>query len=61
MSYEPTIEEDAINRIACIYEMLDDGTIDADIMAWIKEQKDNAHKLLFRHGVWKDLTTTSKD
>lgn len=51
--YEPTIEEDAINRIACLYEMLEDGTTDADIMAWIREQRDDSHKLLFKHGVWK--------
>lgn len=52
--YQPTIEEDAINRIACIYEMLEDGTSDADIMAWIREQKSEAETLLLRHGVWKD-------
>jgi hypothetical protein len=55
--YTPTIEEDAINRIACIYEMLEDGTTDADIMAWIREQKSEAEILLLRHGVWKDSTT----
>lgn len=52
--YQPTIEEDAINRIACIYEMLEDGTTDEDIMAWIRGERESAHKLLYKHGVWKE-------
>lgn len=51
---EQSIETQAINRLACIYEMLDDGTTDADIMAWVREQRKAAHKLLYAHGVWKD-------
>lgn len=54
-------ERKSLAFIACIYEMLGDGSTDEQIIEFIKDCKQKAEEMLLASGIWSEekITTTN--